>query len=159
MKTAILYLVLVGLPTLGVLGVLRAGQSLTPPVSVSGLWNVEISTQAAGNSPCGEQFDKSEILSLSIKQSGTHLLFSFEKKKINLAGEIDGPNGGAAAVRLSAATASEDAGQADAVRLRATAEREARPERLHGSLSFARCPAGTEVSFIATRQLNTTEVR
>ena len=40
-KSALLYLALVGLPTLGVLGVIRLGGLITPPPAVGGTWRME----------------------------------------------------------------------------------------------------------------------
>ena len=40
-KSALLYVILVGLPVLGVLGVLRVGERIVPPAAVSGQWQVE----------------------------------------------------------------------------------------------------------------------
>ena len=40
-KSALLYIVLVGLPVLGVLGVLRLGERITPPAAIGGEWRVE----------------------------------------------------------------------------------------------------------------------
>ena len=41
MKSALLYIVLVGLPVLGVLGVLRLGERIVPPTAIGGEWRVE----------------------------------------------------------------------------------------------------------------------
>lgn len=41
MKSALLYLVLVGVPVLGVLGVLRLGERIAPPAAVGGEWRIE----------------------------------------------------------------------------------------------------------------------
>ncbi|HEX8385006.1 MAG TPA: hypothetical protein VF576_02425 [Rubricoccaceae bacterium] len=41
MKSVLLYVALVGLPTLGVLGVIRLGGLISPPPAVGGLWRVE----------------------------------------------------------------------------------------------------------------------
>lgn len=41
MKSALLYVALVGLPVLGVLGVVRLGGLITPPAAVGGTWRME----------------------------------------------------------------------------------------------------------------------
>jgi hypothetical protein len=37
-KLIVAYVLLVGVPLLGLLGIVRAGQHLTPPISVGGTW-------------------------------------------------------------------------------------------------------------------------
>ncbi len=66
MKSALLYLVLVGLPVLGVVGILRLGESIEPPPSVGGVWRV------AGGASCAVPEGAFEI-----EQSGVflHVLF------------------------------------------------------------------------------------
>jgi hypothetical protein len=44
MRSVVLYIVLVGVPLLGILGILQVGQSLTPPISLSGIIEGQIIT-------------------------------------------------------------------------------------------------------------------
>lgn len=154
MKLLIHYLLLVGLPVLGVLGVLRVGQSLRPPVSVSGPWTVEVSRQVMGYSSCEDQLRQSEPLVLSISQSGPHLTLSFNnKKKINLEGEIESTRVNARSLHAATNPGSDKGNSSDAISLYATIDRQAGPERLLGALSFSKCPAAPEINFVATRQV------
>lgn len=66
-RSVLLYLVLVGLPVVGVTAVLRAGRELKPPTSFGGSWRVE----ALPDSVCLKyQLDTLELL---VEQSGPSL--------------------------------------------------------------------------------------
>ncbi len=158
MKLLITYLTLVGLPVLGVLGVLHVGRGLTSPVSVSGSWNVEVSRQLSGYSSCEDVLRQSQPLVLTISQSGPHVFLSFDNnKKIKLAGAIESTSVNASSLHLSARTVWDDRNSPDAMRLYATFDREAGAGRLVGSLNFNKCPGAPEMTFIATRQTKSNE--
>ena len=65
MKTALLYLALVGLPVLGVLAILRAGQRLDPPVAFGGMWRVEMAVADSTPRTC-----RPPAALLHVEQSG-----------------------------------------------------------------------------------------
>jgi hypothetical protein len=146
MKLLVTYLLLVGLPVIGVLGVLEVGRSLTPSLSVSGHWKVEIGRRAGANSSCADFFDESGPLTLSISQSGPNLSLLFEStRKLKLDGEIESTS-------LKATRTGSPDDDAELVQLKATFDPKTNPERLIGALSFNRCPTTSGISFIATRQ-------
>jgi hypothetical protein len=50
-KHCVLYVAFVGLPMLGLVGVLNGGQGLKPPPSVEGKWQVDVQPGSAGDCP------------------------------------------------------------------------------------------------------------
>jgi hypothetical protein len=153
MKWVGLYLALVGIPILGVLGILRLGENLTPPISVGGAWSVEVSPPIAGDPACGNPLIQSLPPVLTISQSGPHLQLTLnDPERTTLAGEIRGETVTAEAVVSGTgneAHASEDAAPTS---LAASVDRQADPSRLRGVLITTRCSLRTEMPFTAVRQ-------
>jgi hypothetical protein len=152
MRLIPLYILLIGAPALGVLGLLRMGRDLTPPISIKGTWTTEIVPQASGEQPCEEAL-RFNHKTLTISQSGLYLLLKFDDEKgTALAGQIQNTAVTAEARHRStdAASAQNDAA---AISLQATLDRQQlEPERLRGELTLDGCPPGIKVAFIATRQ-------
>jgi hypothetical protein len=66
------YLLLVGVPVLGLLGILEAGRGISAPLSIGGDWAIELDPAArCANSPAGLRQP-----ALSISQSGTQALIT-----------------------------------------------------------------------------------
>lgn len=146
MRKVVNYLMLVGFPLLGVLGVLRLGESLKPTLCIGGSWRMEVSKQSA-NSSCQEQFRQAEPLGFSISQSGPQFSLSFNNNtKGVLHGEIQSIDVNATAPRFSSASFVKDE---NAIRMRATLDRHSEPARLWGVFSFNDCP---DLNFVATHQ-------
>ncbi len=153
MKSIFLYAFLVGVPILGLLGILRLGEGLTPPVSVGGAWSVEVSSQTVvDDSACGNSLIHSDQPVLSISQSGPRLLLTFNNaEKTTLAGEIHdvtitagvGPESAPTAAKAS----DDDVG---AIHLEASLDRQTEPDRLLGALTLTECH--TTAPFTAVRQ-------
>lgn len=115
MRFVTLYLVLVGLPILGVLGILRAGQELTAPRSVSGTWVAETSFGADSAGACWLTRLGADRLAMVVSQSGSSLevvlqgqrplslLGTIQRDRLNLRSEGQFPTAsGAAAIALEA---------------------------------------------------------
>ena len=66
------YLLLVGVPVLGLLGILEAGRAITAPLSVGGDWALEFDPAA----PCATGPASLQQPALSISQSGTEALIT-----------------------------------------------------------------------------------
>jgi hypothetical protein len=107
MRPVVLYLVLIGLPVIGILAILRAGQSLVAPRAVSGTWRIE---PARGDSPAAECLRSrmgSDRLSLTVSQSGPSLEAvlrgerqlglrgSIRNDRVRLESEVPAPSGSA----------------------------------------------------------------
>jgi hypothetical protein len=88
MKALVHYVFLVGLPVLGVLGVLHIGQNAEAPASVGGNWYVTWDVPLAGGCPALP--DAADSASLFISQSGPHLVMELNGGvKTNLSGVLD----------------------------------------------------------------------
>jgi hypothetical protein len=145
MRIILHYLVLVGVPVLGVLGLLQVGERLTAPVSVGGTWSAEIDEQTVDDPACGGLSSWSEPVILTISQSGPNLLLTINnQEKISMAGQIKGMKISArGAVHSSADVTTE-------IHLEATVDRQAEPDGLLGELTINNCL--TPAPLTATRQ-------
>jgi hypothetical protein len=137
MKTVMQYLILVGLPIIGVFGLLQIGQRLTPPVSVGGNWLIEVTPEAGGNATCGQFLTQSGRPRLTISQSGPRLVLTFnDAAKTALPGRIDD-------LTLTAATPD--------ISVMTSVDRQVEPNRLQGEIAFSNC--AESVPFQAVRQV------
>jgi hypothetical protein len=144
------YILLVGLPILGLFGVLRKGRSLTPPISVDGSWKVQ--TDGVATLPCGNASQPSNI-NLAISQSG-------ETFTMNLGGVQKSPIFGALDGTTLKATGPSSAWPGDNscagghdFSLIAKVDPKASPRALAGTISINDCPSCSPVSFHAVRQV------
>ena len=70
MKAVLLYLALVGLPVLGVAGVLRLGGRIEAPPDIGGVWRAEIAPAVQLVPPCVELTP--DATAFDVVQSGVH---------------------------------------------------------------------------------------
>ncbi len=77
MKTVSLYFLLVGVPFLGLVGILRAGERIVPPHSIGGIWSVEIRYSPQTAVPCADLDFAGGDAQMTISQSGTRAEVSF----------------------------------------------------------------------------------
>jgi hypothetical protein len=81
------YLLLVGMPVLGLLGILEAGRGIPAPPSISGDWALEFDPAA----PCANGPASLRQPALSISQSGTEALITMnDGHATTLEATIDG---------------------------------------------------------------------
>lgn len=142
MRLPLLYLLLIGMPVLGILGLLRLGRDLTPPLSVRGSWVAQLDRRALGEMRCDEALGCDQTI-LTISQSGTHLLITLNDKR---ATTFDGQIQEAAVIaeaRSPLATA--------AIHLQAEVDRQTDPQRLQGVFILQGSPSSIQVPFVATR--------
>jgi hypothetical protein len=153
MRSILLYLLLVGMPVLGLLALLHIGQGLTPPISVAGTWTVQTTPQLVDAPSCSDPFGRSGHPRLTITQSGSRLLLMLnDDKESALTGEINGPNINAEVVsRPPAAAVNLSLRDAPEILFRASVDRRALVERLVGELSFINRPFCARIPFTATR--------
>jgi hypothetical protein len=83
-RSVVLYIILVGIPVLGVSTILRIGRDLRPPVSFSGSWRVE----AWPDSACLITSDP-DTLQLVVEQSGPLLEIRFSRGT-RMVGRVEG---------------------------------------------------------------------
>jgi hypothetical protein len=77
MKSVLLYLVLVGTPFLGLLGILRVGETLDAPVSIEGSWEIDRPTTEALERACAPLETAEDRLEMTVAQSGQYVQVRF----------------------------------------------------------------------------------
>ncbi len=87
-KTTVIYLLLVGPPFLGLIGILELGRGLTAPRSIGGEWQLDVASrrQAAGACP-DLVFDKQPTLKVSQSGLRAELVFA-DKAKTRLSVDL-----------------------------------------------------------------------
>ena len=133
MKALLNYLVLVGLPVLGVLGVLQLGQGLTAPKALAGAWTFVPSSFSPEASACPVTTSVTQIDTLTVAQSGPKLTLKLGELRVD--GQVDGST-----VRATSPLFTLDADVGS-------------PELMRGTLTFPTCPASPVLAFSALRQL------
>jgi hypothetical protein len=143
------YILLVGLPLLGLAGVLRSGRSLTAPLSVDGVWKIETDAARLAVQPCAKSL--STFSSVVISQSGKRLVLTFnDPAKTVASGALDGRGLKAAIVPMQ--DSSLHAGCDQGLTLAATIDPKSEPRALTGVLSVTGCPSCAPIEFHALRQ-------
>jgi hypothetical protein len=146
------YVLLVGAPLLGLLGILRSGQRLAAPVSVGGAWNVESDLTSLAGSGCKGAFANINQPFFVISQSGSLLTFTLNNpEQTTLPGTIrqDTVTMGS---ESSAEDPSRDCAHPQAIHFQAALSRQGLQRSLTGTLSIAGCPACPALPFRAVRQ-------
>jgi len=148
----IAYILLVGLPIAGLLGVLKHGRSLTAPVSVDGNWQLQGNLPELAALPCGISSPASDEPVLSISQSGRNFELNLPNGfRTETSGMIDGTTLKATltpAVQPRALGCGKDR----AVTLIASLNPDAQPKTLEGTIAVDGCPTCTPIKFVAVRQ-------
>ena len=149
MNKVVNYLMLVGFPLLGVLGVLHYGNNLLTVMCIQGPRTAQTSKPPATPS-CQEQFLQAEQHGFSISQSGPEFSVSFNgEPKAVLYGQVQGTSVDATAPRSPIV---KDENGSNVIGLRATIDRQTNPARLWGVFSFNNCP---DMKFVAVQQSET----
>jgi hypothetical protein len=144
------YILLVGLPILGLIGVLRKGRGLTPPISVDGSWKVQ--TDGVSALPCGNSSPASNV-TFAISQSGETFTMNLGgAQKTAIFGALDGTTlkaGGPS----SAWPGENSCASGHDFSLIATVDPKANPRALAGTISVNDCATCSPVDFHAVRQV------
>jgi hypothetical protein len=145
------YLLFVGLPLAGLLGVLRLGQGIRPPQAVHGQYGV---TQLQSGNSC-QAFLLSGDSSLTLAQSGRQVTATLGRTgAVTLRGTVSGSELSLAGVVLAGATPPRAACPVgDTVRLVGLARRAPDHGRLDATLRFAGCADCPPAEFSAVRRL------
>jgi hypothetical protein len=140
------YIFLVGLPLLGLAGILKSGRGLKAPFSVDGAWKIEASAPSA--SPCGNLLSSISNAPLSISQSGKSLVVTVSGGTKTATGTLDGKIINAQFAGADQSSACGDGSLA----LSATLDPLAEPRTLSGTLSVEGCASCAPLAFRAVRQ-------
>jgi|SRR5271154_2684277 len=147
------YILLVGLPVVGLIGVLKSGRTLTAPISVDGLWRLQADPVRLAALPCGKTLAENPDTALAISQSGKNFTLSFSNgPKSDASGVLNGNTLKASLVPSIAWSAEAGCGDGRELSLVATVDPKADPRSLVGLLSVNHCPACASVEFHAVRQ-------
>ena len=143
------YILLVGLPLTGLLGILHAGQRLSAPASVGGAWYVDSNFDNVANDSCRHLLQSVKQPFMSISQSGSNLVISLNNpQKTALPGAIQGASLTMSAENASAGGCSDP----QAIHVDGTIGKQGGQRVLAGTLAIAGCPDCAPVQFHAVRQ-------
>jgi hypothetical protein len=148
-RLVVSYVLLVGIPLLGVVGVLGVGRRLTAPISVAGTWDFRIDPSGSEAQSCvaGLGFTRSTVMDIS--QSGRYLTLTLNSQpKVGLQGTLRGTT------VLAKFTSPLEASCDRASGLSMTAEIDkAAPRIMSGILKFDGCASCGSANFQAVRQV------
>jgi hypothetical protein len=152
-KLIVAYICLVGTPLLGLLGILRAGQHLTAPVSVGGAWSLEANYGALGSGSCTDLLATVSQPFLSIYQSGSNLVFTLNNpQKTTLPGTIQGAELTMSREGAAVSTATAACTDPQSIQLSGTVGNQGGQRVLRGTLAVQGCAACQPILFGAVRQ-------
>jgi hypothetical protein len=152
------YFFLVGGPLLGLVGILRGGMHLSPPMAVRGNWIVETNFDPWQGRTCEALLTNAPQLHLNIAQSGRELTITLNNpEKTILAGTISDSNlvSAHSVGRQNADSASGAAiGCPDphSLRMEARVFEQGKEESLKGTISLDGCADCSPLAFSAIRQ-------
>jgi hypothetical protein len=147
-KFFIAYVLLVGLPILGLVGILKSGRAMAAPISVDGTWALQADPASLASLPCGKSLTASDLV---ISQSGGNFTLTLtDAPKSTASGALTGT-----ILRASLLPASPDdidCGRRHELVLLATVDPKATPKCLTGTISLTDCPACKPIEFRAIRR-------
>ena len=148
-KFAIGYVLLVGVPLLGVIGNLHLGRKLSAPIAVDGVWDITIAALLT-NDDCAQSLSARSLV-LAIAQSGNHLLISSSADLMNgVDGQIDGRRVTAASLPLSSGN---NKNRCADTKVSVSADiNSTRPVAMDGELSVEGCSACPPLRFTALKR-------
>jgi len=140
-KFIVAYILLVGLPLLGLAGVLKAGRHLSAPVSVDGAWKLD-NQLASGQ--CSQTLAGLQDSGLNISQSGQNLVLTSGPRSTG-SGSIDGTD-------FSGSISLNEDQACGTANLTASIDNKTEPRSMSGTIYFAGCPNCTPLTYRAVRQ-------
>jgi hypothetical protein len=147
------YILLVGLPLLGLASVLRTGRALSAPISVDGVWKFGMDGADLPAGRCSRSLASLQDSLVTISQSGKGLTLSLDNgSRAAGSGVIEGTALNAA-FPLSAVSANEPGcGAASVFTLAATIDPKSEPRSMLGTISVDGCASCPSVKYRAARQ-------
>lgn len=147
-KFFIAYVLLVGVPILGLVGILKSGRAMAAPISVDGTWTLQADPVSLSSLPCGKLLTASDLV---ISQSGGNFTLTLkDTPKSTASGSLTGT-----ILRASLLPASPDdidCGRGHQLVLLATVDPKATPKSLTGTISLTDCPTCKPIEFHAVRR-------
>ncbi len=138
------YVVLVGVPLLGLAGVLRSGRHLTAPVSIDGNWKVQATSQNLSGA-CLKSVSQLEDSVMTISQSGKGLVLGFSNgPKLSGSASLEGTSVNGTVSQTDDNTCSLD--------LLASVDTKSEARVISGSMSVTGCPTCGSVTWQAVRE-------
>jgi hypothetical protein len=142
------YILLVGLPLLGLFSVLEAGRGVVPLPAVSGEWSLDLDASPAVSGNCLAPLTGAQRPVLAISQSGANVVASFNQApKVTLTCTLEGNH-----LAGVAETGASGCGEGALMRLAATVGGKPGQHSLDGHLSWEGCALCTPVAFHGVRQ-------
>lgn len=152
-RLVISYILLVGIPLLGVVGILGAGRRLTAPISVAGSWDFKIDPIASETQSCIARLGFMRPTVMDISQSGRYLTLTLNSQpKVGLRATLQGQTVAGNSTSFLGASCDGTAGLALTAEIDATVA----PRVMSGVLKFDDCPSCGSANFQAARQVFST---
>ena len=150
---AIAYILLVGLPLLGLAGALRSGRGLVAPISVDGVWKFVTDPSKPSAGRCAKSLASLQGSLVTISQSGRQLALTLSNgSPATGSGVIEGTTLNAT-VPLSWAPMDESGcGSNTVLTLSATVHPRADARSMQGTISVNDCASCSSVQYQALRQ-------
>jgi hypothetical protein len=147
------YILLVALPIVGLLAVLKSGRKLSAPVSLDGLWHLQIDSASLASLPCGKTLAENPETALAISQSGKNFTLTLANgPKSTSSGVIEGTTVNASIAPSPEWSAQAGCGTDQGLTLVATIDAKANPRTLSGEISANHCLSCSAIEFHAVRQ-------
>ena len=147
------YILLVVLPIVGLLGVLKSGRKLSAPVSIDGLWRLQVDAASLATLPCGKALAENPETALAISQSGRNFTITLANgPKSTSSGVVEGTSVNASITPSPEWSAQAGCGTDQGLALVATVDANASPRTLSGQISASHCPSCSAIEFHAVRQ-------
>jgi hypothetical protein len=149
----IAYILLVGLPLLGLVGILKAGRQVSAPISVTGEWKLDVQAIDPLSTRCGRLLASFQNASITISQSGKALVVSSNISATTTGQGVIEEGTVRGVIPLGDVAASDQGcGNSTAVTFVANLELHAQPRQITGSIALDNCPSCKPVTFRAVRQ-------
>jgi hypothetical protein len=152
-KFLVIYVLLVGLPLLGLAGVLRSGRGLRAPISVDGVWRFRTDSANLPAGGCGQPLASLQDSLVTISQSGKGLVVSLNNGAPAAgSGVIEGTTLNATVPLPETSANAPGCASDNLLTLRATIDPKADPRSMQGTISANGCASCASVQYQAVRQ-------
>jgi hypothetical protein len=149
----IAYIILVGLPIVGLAAALKSGRNLTAPISVDGVWTVKADPVQLAGLSCSHSFVPAQDTALTISQSGKNFTLSLANSPKSIgSGSIEGTKLRASLVPPDLWTSQAGCGSGHELSIAGTVDGSGSSRTLLGTLSVNGCPACATMRFSGFRQ-------